>query len=36
VREVSEAVKPRRIAITGTKVQTIDQKKAAYAVAVRR
>jgi molecular chaperone IbpA len=29
VREIPEAMKPRRIAINGTNVQTIDQKKAA-------
>ena len=29
VREVPEAMKPRRIAINGNNVQTIDQKKAA-------
>ena len=29
VREVPEAMKPRRIAINGTNVRTIDQKKAA-------
>jgi molecular chaperone IbpA len=29
VREVPEAMKPRRIAINGNKAQTIDQKKAA-------